>query len=294
MEIESPGLLPPRKFLAVIVNYNTWLSSALAILSTLKHVDADLLVCDCHSSDGSYELFRRLQEKHGFFLTRIPLRNHGDTLDELCRVLQAEYVFFIDSDSEILDPEYMKTMQRNIRLEGVFGAGFVHGPCVLSIDEEKGHYAERPWMPCTLLNLRHIRTALDRGKSFRDGVMHNEFPHIPPLRALFKLRMKIPGIRNMPFRFLKPFRGTYFFSRPVYIYRDTGAEVYEYLKYARGYHFVGLPADLHEPYVKHYHGITRRMINPDVEPATTMKDVSGEIETRLQTVYGFDPHGVET
>lgn len=157
---------------AIIINCGTHLSTALSMLSVLRYCQTDLVVINCpmpsDTAGAEQAYFVRLQaycEEHNlctFTLVEQPLRLHGDTLDFVFRTIQADHVLLVDSDLEVLEPTLIGQMRRWIEQERCFGAGFFHSP-YFGFGGGKfpeGFYAERMWIPFTLLKVKHIRQAL--------------------------------------------------------------------------------------------------------------------------------------
>jgi hypothetical protein len=102
---------------------------------------------------------------------------------------------------------------------------------------------------------------LRSGLSFIDRTILNDVAGSRLLSRLLAARFRLPGMRQSKLSWLNPFRNTYNGRKPPFVYCDTGADVYQYLRYQRGHNFVGFPAALHERYAFHFHGATRRTLD---------------------------------
>jgi hypothetical protein len=156
------------------------------------------------------------------------------------------------------------------------------------------YYQERMYIPCVLLKRDKILEALDAGCSFEAKDKFNDFP-VSIIAQQFYRRFHFKFFQKIDFPLLKYFRRVYYdFYRPSMIYYDTGAEVYMYLKYKRLYDFIGLPVKYHGRYFNHYHGITRKVLNPDDSNSTDLQTVERFIQDRLLNVYNFDVSAIAT
>jgi hypothetical protein len=282
----------PRR--AVIINVSTRWVTTLALLSALRYVRMPVLVIDCESKDGSPEHFAGLMREQEFDFLPAPLMLHGHTLDRLFREVPAEDVLLIDSDAEVLGRPILDLIDASFRHPQVFGAGFVHGPEWLTAvqgfpDGRLALYQERMWIPFAMLNVPKVREALDAGRSFIHGEIFNDFPQYLPLSRWLYGRFRRKRWASYRLKFLNPFRRAYYNAKPSYVYCDTGAEIYQYLKYDRGYYFAGLPAAVHGDYVAHYHGITRRSLDAEDLNAAAVDDVMATVLNRLRDEYGCGP-----
>src|SRR5690348_6402584 len=250
---------------AIIINYNTKTVTLLALLSTLRYVNIPVLLIDCGSTDGSCAFFESLMNKYDFDLMRAPLRKHGKTLDWIFSLTKDEKLLLIDSDVEILDDQIVKFLNLHIDEPNIFASGFLNGPSWLRDENftgtvyENALYYERPFMPLVLWKVLYVKEALQAGYSFADKMVNNEFGQLPRIvsgvaRRLFKLMKKeSPDV----------FRKRYFLSYPAKIFYDTGASIYEYLRYECFLSFVNLPEQCHNKYITHFWGATRNAINPN-------------------------------
>lgn len=100
---------------------------------------------------------------------------------------------------------------------------------------------------------------------------------------------------NTRISWLDLFRRSFHGHKPGYVVFDTGAEVYHHLKYEKDYLFVGFPAHFSERYVRHFGGVTRLLLQPELKDRTdTGLDVSLDsihyvILKRLREKYDFAP-----
>lgn len=287
MLLGALGDLPPREQQAVIINVGTKVFTTLALMSALRHAEMPVLIVDCESADGSREHFAALMEAYEFDLVAAPLRKHGRTLDWLFGQIAAETVLLIDSDAEILDREIIGLMRRSIAHQRVFGSGFVHGPSWLLHHPGIGYYQERPWMPLAMFRAVLVREALASGRSFIARKIYNDFAPSALLSHILAARFRVARFRNSKLAWLNAFKRDYYGHKPSYVYCDTGAEIYQYLRHQRGYEFAGLPWVLHPPYVAHIHGVTRLHLHPTDPNGTHPEDALPAVRQRLKDAYGI-------
>lgn len=273
---------------AVIINVGTRQVTTLALLSALRHAQMPVLLIDCESKDGSWDYFTRLMEDRPFDMLSAPLRQHGETLNWLFRNINCDNLLLIDSDLEILNGDIVRWMARLIEQSHVFGAGFTHGPCWLHDNPGVGYYQERMWMPITLLKTVCVRQALEKGHSFSAMVRNNDFFPSRLVSNRLAKRFNNPRTRSLRLSWLDAFKTSYFGQKPCYVFCDTGANVFQHLKYQMGLHFAGFPAEVQMGDVTHFHGVTRAVLNPDDPIATSMEEITGTIRNRLRNEYGFD------
>ena len=285
--------IPYSKERAIIINVGTKVVSTLALLSTLKYADMPLLFIDCaldNERKGDFSYFEKLKDKYSFDLISLPLQEHGKTLDYIFDNLNTDYILLVDSDLEVLNRKILLLMKKWVQIEGAFGAGFTHGPCPVKsndwIDGLAGHYEERVWIPFTLLNVRLVKEALSAGKSFRTKTFYNIIPMYSRLsRFLFK-RFKNRNMLNI----FKIFQQDYAGNKPLFSAFDTGADIYQYLKYNKFYFYFGFDANswIQNDYVCHYSGVTRNSLDPnDNNGATEEKVIENTIKQRLSKIYNY-------
>jgi len=272
----------------IIINCSTKELTALALISALRNGGPPVTVIDCESTDGSVEFFRHLQSRFSFRFETRPLARHGVTLDRIFRATTRDTLLLLDSDAEILDPHLVPRMLDAL-VPGTYGSGFLHAGEWLAGQhgrgQQRGYYAPRMWIPCVMLDVASVRTALDAGASFGQRVIGNEVPRVPWLSKLLYLRHFVPGLRRVALDVLRPLRREHDGLRPHYVYRDTGADLHELLL-RRGLAFADLGADWWPAAVAHYHGVTRRRLRRRMRNAADV-DVSRENALeRIRDIYG--------
>lgn len=296
MDLEN---LPYTKEKAIIINCGTHLSATLSILSVLRYCQTDLVVVNCQmpsdTAGWEHTCLQRLQNYCGqhrlgtFTLLELPLRLHGETLDEIFRTIQAEQVLLVDSDLEVLEPGLIREMRRWMEDEHCFGAGFFHGPYFGFGNGRfpQGFYAERMWIPFTLLRVSAVRKALQAGESFNIRRIYNDFPFNERIGGLiYKYAKRL----HFSLRW-NPFRKTYLGFKPDYVLQDTGANIYTCLQ-RQGMFYGGSRTNIYPLYVAHYDGVTRSAIAKEKgttdDSATQYTHVEKMIEKRLKSEYLFD------
>jgi hypothetical protein len=295
MIIQQLSDLAPAPKRAVIVNVNTKWVTTLALLSTLRHAKMPILVIDCQSQDGSWGHFQGMMQEHGFDLLRAPLRLHGIALDWLFREIPAEHVLLVDSDAEILGRTILDIIEQDLDNPRVFGGGFIHGPEWMTELQtgialpRAALYQERMWIPLAMLNVAKVREALAAGRSFAARMIYNDLACLPSVAQWLYGRFRHPRWSRSRLKFLDPFRRTYYGAKPSYVFCDTGADVFQYLRYERDYLYVGLPAAVHPRYVSHFHGVTRRVLDKQERNATAPDEAMPTILARLRDAYGVVP-----
>lgn len=294
MRLRSLSDLEPADERAVIINVGTKLFTTLALLSTLRHARMPVLLIDCESEDGSPGHFSDLMEEQPFDLLSAPRRDHGTTLDWLFRDIRANKVLLVDSDLEIVKPDIISLMRDFIDHESTFGSGFINGPGWLTdqvgLLEHNAYYQERPWMPLTMLKVAMVLEALRAGRSFKVKFIYNDFaPSYRISHFLAKLRLRVPRLRRHRFAWLDPFKRSFYGLKPSVVCCDTGAEIYQYLKYEREYLFVGLPEQFHPRYVTHFFGVTRAALASSERhgSGTSIEESRLRAARRLEEAYGF-------
>ena len=288
MKLQNLSQLKSSRIQAVIINVSTKKFTTLALLSALKYADLPVLVIDCESNDNSLEHFERLMVNYQFDLLSAPLKRHGATLDWLFQNIQAESVLLIDSDAEILSQDVLPLMKRFIAHPLVFGCGFTHGPCWLAQHPGVGYYQERMWIPLTMLKVLPVRQAVEKGYSFLAKTLYNDFAASQLISRFLGLRFRFPLSRNWKLTWLNIFKERYAGLKPSYVYSDTGALLYQHLKYSQGLFYIGFPVEIQGQYVNHYHGITRAILNPAELHATSVTSLGDQVEERLRSIYDFE------
>jgi hypothetical protein len=279
--------LPAAEERAVIINANTKVYTTLALLSALRYTGMPVLLIDCRSNDGSWEHFTGLMRRQAFDLLARPLQRHGAMLDWLFGNLKADKVLLIDSDLEILNGESLVFMRHFIAQPRTFGSGFVHGPTWLTTHPGAGYYQERMWIPFALLRTNYVREALQAGYTFLESMVYNDFAPWPWLARQLHKRFRNPRWANWKLTCLNPFKTSFHGLKPCYVYCDTGADVFQYLKYRRDLYYAGFPAHLAGKYATHLHGITRVALNPGQTNTVRPEEVIAPVRQRLNQEYGM-------
>jgi hypothetical protein len=151
------------------------------------------------------------------------------------------------------------------------------------------YYQERMYIPCVLLKTVPVKEALRSGHSFAAKKVYNDFPLIPLFSRLLYYRFYFNFFQRHDISILRLFRKIYNdYYKPSMIYYDTGADIYMYLKYKCGYDFIGLPQRYSNQYFAHYHGITRKILNPKDFNSKNYDTIQDEISNNLKTKYLFD------
>jgi len=286
--------LPQTIERAVIINVGTRLITTLALLSAIKYSKMPILLVDCSLEEGNtgeYNYFRNLMDKYDFDLISLPLLEHGLTLDKIFCEIKSDYILLIDSDLEILNGSIIPLMKNYIKTENVFGTGFTQGPSKFDasawILKKDGYYEERLWIPFVLLKTSKIKNAIMAGNSFKLYIFYNFFPSCPKLSKW--LLRKLPSIFEIHFfDFLKK---DYYGIKPAFTMFDTGAKIYQYLRYTRNDFFVGPNVDsgVEADFVVHYNGMTRKQMYPDdSHNSVSVESMSDKIIERLKQKYNFD------
>lgn len=259
--------LPPVKELAVIINCGTKWVSTLALASALRHAAMPVLMIDCESGDGSEAHFAGLARKHGFtfFWLSWPLRPHPDALDQLFAEIPAKFVLLVDSDVEIRTSAVIETMRAALAAHAdAYGSGFLQrgewlGPPQHLLPARTGYYAERMWIPLTLLRTSVVRDAFLAGSCFAARRPFFEIGGHPRISRLLGYRFRVPGLRYLRLpRSANGAASAVDGVRPAFIDYDTGADLHHFLV-AGGHSYCALPDTLWGD-VHHYHGVTRARI----------------------------------
>jgi len=276
----------------VIINCSTRELTALALASAHEHSGLPVTVIDCESTDGSVDYLKALQKSLPFEIARLPLNRHGVTLDRVFRETTRDALLLLDSDAEILDARLVPAMLDALR-PGTYGSGFLHAgewlPAAHGGGLRKGWYAERMWIPCVMLDVAAIREALDAGASFAQRVTGNEMPHWPWLSTLLRQRFRVPGLRGLALDGMRSTRREFGGEKPHYVYRDTGADVHDWLINRRGLAFADLGAAWWPTAVAHRHGVTRRQLRPWMRNAADVGASRAFAVERIARVYGVTP-----
>lgn len=294
MLIKALADLGERSEQAIIINVGTKLVSTLALMSALRFADMPVLVIDCELpvSDGSFDHFSGLQKDFSFDLMSAPLRKHSEALDHIFKEIPAEKVLLVDSDIEILNSELFALMRQFIDIDRVFGAGLVEGPNWMNSQSgfaKHGYFEERMWIPLTMLKTEPVRAALREGHSFAERQVFNDFAASSAVSRIFaSLRYRLPGLAERQLGWLDAFKESHHGVKPWLVWYDTGAELYRHLKYEADYQFVGLPAEFHTRYARHFSGVTNNKLNPGHELGTSLDDVNKYVRWRLNELYAIE------
>jgi len=300
MIIEDIKSIPSFEVLGIIINVGTKEFTTQAIASFRVETDMPLCVIDCslpeklsHNKRIStdYEYLIRLNEKYDFYLLKLPLQEHGLTLDYLFRNTTSKNLLLMDSDVELLNQGIIKKMIRYINKQDFMGSGFISPPCELTKEsigrQNFGLYQERMFIPLVVLNVASIKIAFYEGKkSFLARMEYNDFPLIPKVSEFLFQRFRKRELINLRLRCLNPFKKEYFGDKPCCIYNDTGAEIWMYLKYKKRMQFYGPPTTVYPDYFTHFHGATRKKLIPQ-DPNTGKEDMSKLLNNLLGT-YNID------
>lgn len=285
-----------REEQAIIINVGTRLSTTLALLSTLRFAGMPVLVVDCPlvpEDTSEFRYFCELMNSYDFDLISLPLNEHGITLDYLFKHLSANYILLVDSDLEIYNGELIPLMKKYIRNKTVFGAGFTHGPCWLKPESwemrREGYYPERFWVPFTLLDVKIFKEALLENRSFKTKIFYNLIPRYQKLSR--QLLTRVPFLKVQNYSFLNFMKRDFHGRKLCFSYYDTGADLFQYLKFEKGYSFVGIgiESSIQLDYVVHYEGVTRKLMDAsDKFNSVQISDIEIQILDRLKQAYGFN------
>ena len=276
----------------IVINVGTRIITTLSLLAAIRNSGFRVLLIDCKYMDiDDWSYFKELNKKYDFDLIRLPLQEHGKTLDYVFNNLCADNILLVDSDLELRNSSIVPYMSSVLENPLYFGCGFRHGGWNLkgSIDYgEKcdGYYEERMWIPFLLLKVLYVREALAKGCSFRSRLYFNLFPKHQGLSRKL-IRATNGKCRFSCLNFLKhSFRG----AKPLVVLYDTGSELYNYLRYESNLFLAGMDAEtgVEEKYLKHYNGVTRKAIFNDNIKTCKISDEYENIRLRLLNEYGFD------
>ncbi|HEX9100597.1 MAG TPA: hypothetical protein VF997_00265 [Polyangia bacterium] len=288
MHLGDLGELRQSREQAVIINVGTRLPTTLALLSALRHAGMPVLLVDCESKDDSLAWFTRLMATHDFDLLCAPLKPHGRTLDWLFANVRAEQLLLVDSDVELLGPDALAFMRQFIDDHRTFGAGFVDEAGFLVNERgflHNAYYHERPWIPLSLFKVSMVREALAHGCSFADKVVFNDVAGGLLTRVARRARESLPALERLGVRVPAALRTAYNGWRPELVYYDTGAEVYEHLKFQRERYYVGIPAHFAPRYVTHFSGVSRNVVQGG---GTPLDVIAATIAERLRVGYAVE------
>lgn len=295
MVVNSLKEIPYYKTIGIIINIKTKYLTSIALFSALRWLEIPMILIDKGSEDGSFEYFSELSDKYNFYVLKLPLKKgdkiikHGETLNYIFENIQAEQVYTIDSDTEILNADMKNFIEEWIDKENVFGAGYIHGPQWMTEESllwgfKYGYYAERMWTAFCCLKVSKIREAFKAGYSFLNRNVFNDFSRSQLISKALILRFKIPFLNSTKLSILNPFKRRYYGEKPSYIVFDSGSDIYNYLKYKKEYDYVGIPFKYHESTILHYHGVSRLLLNPKERNATPMAN-DEVIRQKLRAEY---------
>lgn len=297
-EYKTISEIPYSSERAVIVNVHTLLCTTLAILSTRRYMDMPLLVIDCPlHNESDAEALRRLQKEYNFDLCCLPLKRHGDTLDDLFLHIASDWIYLVDSDVEILNGEalqMMRTMRSRSLIDNkqIFGVGMKQVSGYGLPPMEHTYHAERMWIPYCCLNVALVRKEILSGGSFNIVAKTN----LSFAGGIFcKVRNKLKKynllrLANMVDLSLGIFRrryGGHCIDDTLY---DTGALLFESLS-DKGVHYVDWSFFSYPAYVTHFCGVTRSAMYKNEPVAVGMNDIKQTILRRLKGEYHFDYNG---
>jgi hypothetical protein len=311
MRVSSLEDLAPVEARTLIINVHTDLVATRALLSA-ERAGLPVLLVNCEPSEASTRHFDELMARYGFDILDAPLLMHGNHLDSLFSQSRDARLLLLDSDAELRDPSLVEWMNTMLEMPNVFGAGFLEGPYWLPeswrAPPKSLLVVERPWIPCVMLRVEAVRRALAVGRGFREHFEPNEVWFSRRVSNFLAARFPPPwGLRSDKFSRLPDFvrrraatwsldglrwaRQQYYGLRPKMVCYDTGALIYEYLRYGEGLVFAGLDVELVQGRVHHYKGVTRsEMFGPlpcDVQAASIEDELREDLASRYS--YHWDP-----
>ncbi len=308
MLVTSLRQLAPVKCRTVVINVNTDLIATRAVLSAIELAGPPVLLVNCDPTAASRSAFERLMGTHDFDLIERPLRDHGTTLDQLFLNLSDDFLLLLDSDAELLDARFVDWMRAKCDLPQSFGAGFTEGPFYLleewDAPREVFWFVERPWIPCVMFNRQVVVAALHSGKTFRAKAVPNDVAISarvsrflaarwgPPWGAHSERFQALPEavrreIASWRLDWLRWARRQYQGKRPGVAVFDTGAALYQHLRFEKHLLFAGIPVDLMDGEVHHYSGVTRHALLGPTLRDTDGRSVEAQVVQRLADGYGY-------
>jgi len=300
--------LSPQRSRTIVINVNTDLVAVRAVLSAVEVVGDPVLLVSCDPTPKSREHFARLMSSYAFDIIEVPLRVHGETLDWLFRTLRDERLLLLDSDAEVRDPAFVDWMRAKLDNPLTFGAGFTWGPFFITEEwlapPDSILYMERPWVPCVWLKTEPVRAALAGGLSFAARFIPNDVACSARLSRFLAARWGPPwGVSSRWFSrlpapaqramstwrldALRWARRRYHGLQPSMACYDTGAEVYQHLRFQKEMLFAGIPMELIDDEVHHYSGVTRYSLHGSSALDTKEEDVAEEVIERLESRYRY-------
>lgn len=309
VQIDALDELAPVRERTVVINVNTDLVAARALLSAVHLVGGPLLLVSCDPTPEGRQRFQALSDLHGFDVIEAPTRSHGETLDWLFGGVRDERLLLLDSDAEVRDAGFVDWMRSKLDHPLAFGAGFTWGPFFLPEDWRATPgtllYMERPWLPCTLLKVAPVQDALAAGRSFavrmepNDVAFSRRLSHVlagrwdPTWATSSRMWRAVPGplkrrLQGARLDGLRWARRRYHGLQPNMACYDTAADVYEHLKFERELLFAGIPIELAGDEVHHYSGVTRFSLHGPFALDTAAADIEAEVVARLAERYGYE------
>jgi hypothetical protein len=307
---EQVSGLPRSHARVVVINVATDLTTALAIASARRYVDAPVLLINCDPSDTSRRLMDRLASRLQFDIVEAPRQAHGRILDWVFRSIPSDIVVLLDSDAEIRSDKFVRRRLKLFKNRQIFGAGFtLVGPSWLpKLDAESGGLLmEQMWTPCLFLRRSYVVEALEAGVSFCYQAVYNDIRWSPTASRLLAKRFdnewvessrslqRLPAglrkrLRTATFPRLRWARRSFRGFRPNYVIFDTGAAIFEYCRYQRYWVFVGSNIRLlDDDEVYHYGGVTRDGLDTGLVRSKRRTDaIQRHARLRLRAVYGID------
>ena len=310
MRLRSLSDLEPQRGRTVVINAHTDLVTTRALLSAVEHGGQPVLLVNCDPPPSSTEHFDRLAARTGIDVVEAPLKLHGQTLDHLFSILGDERLLLLDSDAEIRDPGLVPWMHDMLDHGSVYGAGFTQGPhrAPEHWPQPAGTvlYMERPWVPCTMLRVAHVKEALAAGRTFVPQFVPNDLGAGrrssnflaarwgPPWAPHSKKFNALPGLlrtraRTWRLDRLAPLRSSYYrVLRPSMAFYDTAADIHEHLRFERGLLYAGIPFELAGDRVHHYEGVSRYQLVGAMVDDTSPDAIRAELIDHLRTHYAYD------
>lgn len=152
-----------------------------------------------------------------------------------------------------------------------------------------GYFEERMWIPLTMLKVEPVRAAIRVDNSFGERQVFNDFaPSKTISRVIGSLRYRLPALRKRQLGWLDAFKESHHGLKPWLIWYDTGAALYRHLKYVADYQFVGLPAEFHPNYARHFSGVTNNKLHPGHDLGCSLEEITAYVRGQLRAVYGIE------
>jgi len=310
MRLRSLDELEPEHGRTVVINAHTDLVTTRAVLSAVELATQPLLLVNCDPPAASRAHFDALGAELGIDVVEAPLKLHGEALDWLFSGLRDERLLLLDSDAEIRDPALVPWMHGMLDHDRVFGAGFTQGPHVAPdhwpLPAGTVLYMERPWVPCTMLKVAPVKSALAAGRTLVPRFVPNDLGAGrraskflaarwgPPWMVHSKKFNALPAplrarARTWRLDRLTPLRSAYYHVlRPSLAFYDTAADAYEHLRFERGLLYAGIPFELAADRVHHYEGVSRYALVGAMVDDTSPDAIRSELIGHLRARYGYD------